>query len=159
MIDKKLEIVPKPPGFVYFERTELCMLVASVLVCGLPVYILAILGLLTELIGFILISSVVIFVMFVYEPYSRAKFIRQGGFYRLKAGYIEFVSGDGNMDGYSVAHMQFKICRRVDRVDLLFGKNLIDFIKYYGSKSQQGIGLYSIDVKQLDDALEALKLS
>ncbi len=158
MMNKEFEIVPRPTGLVYFEKIELIMLVFSILFCALPAYILTMLGLWAELFGFLVISSVILFTMFVYKPYARAKFIRCGGTYRLREGHIEFMSGDGKKSGYSITHMKLKVCRRGDRVDFLFGKNLVDFIKHYGSKNQEGVGLYSVDVKQMDDVLSTLKL-
>lgn len=158
-MDKELVVVPKPSGLIYFERMELFMVVASLVVCGVPIYILAMLGLLVELTGFIVIATAVIFTMFVHKPYSRAKFIRQGGAYRLRERHIDFISGDGRRHGFSIDNMGLKVCRRGDRVDLLFGKNIFDFIKHYGSKRQQGAGLYSIDINQLDDVLAMLKVS
>lgn len=159
MMNKEFEIVPKPTGLLYFERVELIMLVFSTFFCTLPIYILTMLGLWAELFGFLAISSVIIFTMFVYKPYARARFIQCGGTYRLREGCIEFMSGDGNKSGYSIAHMKLKVCRRGDRVDFLFGKNLFDFIKHYGSKNQEGIGIYSVDVKQIDDVLNVLQLT
>lgn len=159
MMSKEFEIVPKPTGLVYFERIELIMLVFSIFVCALPTYILTMLGLWAELFGFLVISSVILFTMFVYKAYARARFIRCGGTYQLREGHIEFMSGDGNKSGYSITHMKLKVCRREDRVDFLFGKNLFDFIKHYGSKNQEGVGLYSVDVKLIDDVLNTLKLT
>ena len=84
------------------------------------------------------------------NPFKRARFIRSGGIYRVNPYLIERIWGSGKIEIYSIRHMKHKVIRKSSSADIVFGRNFVDFIKHYGTKDAQGVGLYNIDPSLID---------
>lgn len=147
-----IEIVPKRCGWLYFERIEFIGFMICTMILLIPFTILLTAGVYSYLILF-MIFAIFFLRQFFIKPYRRAKFIRSGGIYVVHKNVIELLWSNGEKEEYSIRFMSCSVKRRLGRMDVLFGRNFVDWIAHYGDKEQDGVGLYSIDRKYVTSIL------
>ncbi|WP_044617212.1 hypothetical protein [Gynuella sunshinyii] len=152
-------LAPKYDKYLYFEKFDFFIFLLAFFILAIKTTIFILLGLWVAVLMLLFALVFVAYMTLFHAPYKRAKFIRNGGRYRIKPGRVEVLSSNGAISTWNVTYMNCKVRpKRKGRVDISFGKNLFDFIKHYGSKEAFGFVVYGIDHRDVSNMLERLEL-
>jgi hypothetical protein len=152
-------INPIPCGPIYLMTIEKVALAIYLMAVSTPFV-------LTILIGPAWISLIFLIIISIYpwlivkRGMKRAFFINRGGFYRIAHDTVEVVQSNEISKHYSVKFLKAKTKHRNgDRVDVYFGLNISDALKYIFEKQADGIGLFSLTSEDAKKAIGILRPS